>query len=261
MFRKHPYVRFVNEVPGVETTHPIIPAKHYKYNWMSALNKDVVAHNSSCPVTSLKGNTARCPGIIDLHKTGFIVPAPFDFTITTNGSKDSFEWRMHIDPKVLNKDNTQPYISLHPKEQLHNYSPSRDDSLDVIVKVNTYWKLLSSPDIVFLQMPIAYPDHNIFSACHGIIDSDKYNTMNLQLQWHKLSGEHLVKAGTPICQLIPIPKNLVVDLKVEQITDSDVYANKAYSYVTMHEFTKDTSRWKKSVKTIMDTLREKINLW
>ena len=258
MFKKK-YVRFVNEIPGVEITHPVVPAKQFKHKWMSNLNKDVVSHNNACPVSATKGNTARCPGIIDLHQTGFIVPAPFDFVITTNGSKENFEWLMHIDPAMVNKDIKQPYISLHPKEQLHNYSPPREDSLDVIIKVNTYWKLLSSDDIVFLQMPIPYPDHNIFTACHGIIDSNKYNALNLQLQWHKINGEHLIKAGTPLCQLVPMPKDFAVDLLVDKITEDDIYASKAYSYVTMHEFTKDTSRWKKSVKTIMDKLRKSIN--
>jgi hypothetical protein len=259
MFKKKPYVRFVNEIPGVEKSNPIIPAKSQKYNWFKRINKDVIQYNNNVSMPEVKGNTSRCPGIVDLLQTGFIVTAPFDFVIRTNGQKDDFEWRMPVDPTVINKNISSPYISLHTAEQLHNYSPSRDDSLNVILKLNTYWRYVGSDDIVLLQMPIPYPDHNMFTACHGIIDTNKYNEMKIQLQWNKLEGEHFVQAGTPLCQLIPIPKSLDVELHVEEITSHDVYANKSYIYATMHKFSRDNALWKSAVKNIMDTLRKSIN--
>lgn len=259
MFKNKSYIRFVNEVPGVEDSYPIIPARQQKYKWFSAINKDVTAHNNDSSVVDIKGNTAKCPGIVDLIQLGYIVTAPFDFVIKTNGVKDDFEWRMNIDPVMLNNDIKSPYISIHTPEQLHNYSPARDDSLDVILKLNTYWRYVGSEDILLLQMPVPYPDHNMFTACHGIIDTNKYNEMKLQLQWHKRNGEHLVKAGTPLCQLIPIPRNFPIDLRVEEITEHDIRANKSYIFATMHRFAKDQMQWKSIVKGAMDKLRKAIS--
>jgi hypothetical protein len=258
MFKKK-YIRFVNEIPGVDITHPIIPARQQKYKWFSSINKDVTEHNSDNHGPDKKGNTARCPGIVDLLQTGYIVTAPFDFVIRTDGSKDNMEWRMNIDPALLNKDIKSPYISLHPANQLHNYSPSREDSLDVILKVNTYWRYVGSEDVLLLQMPIPYPDHNLFTACHGIIDTNKYNELKLQLQWHKLNGEYTVKAGTPLCQLLPIPRNFDINLRVEEITDHDRLANNSYVYTTMHQFSRNQVLWKSSIKKIMDKLRKSIS--
>jgi len=254
MFKKQLYARFVNEIPGVEIAHPVIEAKDYKFSWVRNLNKDVTEYNKTCPISKTAGNTAKCPGIMDLIQRGFIITAPFDFVITTNGDTEDCEWHMNIDPKKFNPDLKGKYISFHNKTQLHNYTPARQDSLDIILKLNTFWKLNASDGLQFLQLPIAYPEHNIFSACHGIIDSNKYNEINLQLQWHKLHGEHLVKAGTPLCQLVPITDKKV-KLIVEKMTGEDAYANNAYRYIVMHEYKKNTSNWKKNVKKIADYLR------
>jgi len=251
MFLKKSFVRFVNLIPGMEHVHPIIHAKEHKFDWMASLNKFFNNANKDAPAFKQKGNTAQCPGINAIIRKGYIVTAPFDFYIKTFGDKENFEWQMNIDPSVLTPNVNRPYIAAHTPEQLHNFSPERSDSLKTIVKVNTYWSVFSSEDIELLQMPIPYPDHNIFSACYGIIDTDNYCDLILQLQWHKLEGEVLIKAGTPLCQLVPIPKNLSVDLRVEKMSGEDVYKSKAYGYLTMHRFTKNFKEWRSKSKKIL----------
>jgi hypothetical protein len=256
LFKKKSYVRFANMVPGVELIHPIIPASNQKYSWIKELNRDAVQYNSECPVNKQQGNTAKCPGILDVMQRGLIVTAPFDFTITTNGSKTEYEWNMNINPASLNNKINRAYIAHHGRDQLLKYSPTRDDTLDLIIKVNTYWSMFASDDLVFLQMPIPYPDHNMFTACHGIIDSNKYCDLILQLQWHKLTGTHVVKAGTPLCQLIPMKRDMFIDLEVDRMTDDDWYASSAYGYASTHQFSLD-GRWKTYSRKILDYFRKK----
>ena len=248
-FKKKPFVRFVNLVPGVEVVHPIIPAGKFKYKWLSELNR--TNKNQNLPLHIRKGNTARCPGINDICSRGYIITAPFDFTILTNGNRNNFEWHMSINPSMFNSAINRPYISAHSSDQLHDFSPSREDSLNCVVKINTFWLISSCKDLIWLQMPIPYPDHNLFTAYQGIIDTDKYCELILQIQWHKLNGEYLVKAGTPLCQLIPIQKNLEIDLIVEKITADDLYKSQAYGYLTMHRFQNSISEWRDKAKKIL----------
>lgn len=250
-FRKKSFVRFVNLVPGVEETHPIIPANKFKYKWLSELNRANIQTNQNFPLHIKKGNTARCPGILDICSRGYIVTAPFDFTITTNGDLNNFEWHMNINPSVFNSEIVRPYISAHSSDQLHDFSPPREDSLNCVVKVNTFWLMSSSKDVVWLQMPIPYPDHNMFTAYQGIIDTDKYCELILQIQWHKLNGQYLVKAGTPLCQLIPISKKTDTKLIVERANHEDLYKSKAYGYLTMHRFQNDMLEWREKAKKIL----------
>lgn len=251
MFLKKSFIRFANLIPGVEEVHPIIPAKEYKFDWMASLNKSCNNSNKNLPVHQQKGNTAQCPGINSLMRKGYIVTAPFDFYIKTSADRENFEWRMNIDPTMFSKDANRPYVAAHTPDQLHNFSPARKDSLNTIIKINTYWSVFSSDDIDLLQMPIPYPDHNIFTACYGIIDTDNYCDLILQLQWHKINEEVLIKAGTPLCQLVPIPKKFDVNLEVAAMTPKDLYKSKAYGYLTMHRFVKNFKEWRLKSKKIL----------
>ena len=136
------------------------------------------------------------------------------------------------------------------------FVPFRNDTLKTIIKVNTFWRYSSSDDIVLLQMPIPYPDHNIFTACTGIIDPDKYLELIVQLQWHKLDGQYTIKAGTPLCQLIPIPKKLAVELIVDRLTPEDEYLSRAHKYLVTHSYKRNLTLWKNCCKIILDKLRK-----
>lgn len=251
IFQKKPYVKFSNLIPGVEKVHPIVPASSVKFDWVKKINNSIIEKNKTLPIQEQKGNTAQCPGIFDIMKQGFIVTAPFDVVIKTFGDKNNFEWQMNIDPAKLSAQVNRPYISAHSADQLKDFTLQRKDSLDIIIKLNTYWSIFSNKDLIFLQMPIPYPDNNNFSVCHGIIDTRKYCDLILQLQWHCLNDAILIKAGTPLCQLIPLHKNLNVDLIVETMSDSDLYKSKAYGYLTMHRFTKNWKEWRKKAADIL----------
>jgi hypothetical protein len=244
--RKKRFVRFTNLVPGVSETYPILSAGKIKFDWIYRCS-----HGNK--------NTLKCPGINDLMHRGFIITAPFDFKITTD-SKEKFEWQMPVDPKTLTGLTLSNYISYHSKNQLREFSPSRQDSLDIILKVNTYWSMVASEDLVFIQMPIPYPDHNIFSAVPGLIDSNKYHSLIIQLDWHRIGETHIVKAGTPLCQLIPVQRDLFVNCLVEDVTDDDIKMYQKYSYNVAHRFSKDMNHWKLSTKKLLDNFRKKINI-
>jgi hypothetical protein len=246
--RKKSFIRFTNFIPGVCEIYPIQPSGKIKFNWIS-----------KCSNSAESKNTVRCPGINDMMRRGFIITAPFDFTIKTD-NKEKFEWKMPVDPNTLTNLNLGNYISYHSKSQLREHTPSRVDSLDIILKINTYWSLIASDDLIFLQMPVPYPDHDLFSAVLGIIDSDKYYSLIIQIDWHKIGETHTIKAGTPLCQLIPIQRNLLVDYSVEEASEDDIKMYQKYSYNVAHRFSKDINHWKLSTKTILDNFRKKINI-
>lgn len=250
-FKKKPFVRFVNMMPGVETVHPIIQTKEIKVDWIrqAALSyRNAVKNNND--ITKSIPSITKCPGISHLFKLGFIVPAPIDFTITTRSStfeQGIFEWEC---PVNYNLD-SQPYIDGHPKEQLNDFMPFKDGTFPTVIKVNTRWKVQMSPDIMLLQIPIAYPDHNIFSAVHGVLDGDTSIEVNVQLYWHKNNEKIIVKAGTPLCQYIPIPKNLEVDLRVETPTDADRYLASAWQYLCKKSYNRDGKTFREQAKKLI----------
>lgn len=252
--KKKSKVRFVNLLPGVEVSHPVIKSQDFAFDWFkkSALEyKETVSRSQ--PDEYLFGGTMRCPGISQLFKKGFIITAPIDFVIETNeNDRRRFDWTCPIDVRQYGLPDV--YVGSHSADQLAKFLPFRKDTLECLVKIQTGWRISSSEDIVFLQMPIPYPDHNIFTAAHGIIDCNTQIEINVQLYWHKTNDKILIKAGTPLCQLIPINRNLDVDLIVESANNEDRYVSKAWSYLAHKEFRRDMKSFLSSTKKLLNRL-------
>ena len=245
-FKKKSWVRFANLIPGVEVAHPIIRTQDHRFDWFKSASMDFKQRVEHRSLTEPISSPNRCPGISDLFKTGYIVTAPIDFVIKTSARDPrGFSWSM---PDSVGIDG---YIGNHSYDQLAKFAPFRSDTLQSIIKVNTQWKMSSSDDIVFLQMPIPYPDHNNFTAVHGIIDCNQYLELNTQLYWHKLDDEVLVEAGTPLCQLIPIPRTLALDLIVEPANDRDRYLSQAWLYLARKKYVNNVKSFLESTKKLL----------
>lgn len=246
--KKKPWVRFVNFIPGVEIAHPVIRTQDHRFDWFKAASLEFKEKMATKNLTDPMAGTNRCPGIGDLFKTGFIITAPMDFVIKTRiDNPVGFAWNM-----PQGAESNSNYIGQHSYDQLAKFCPFRTDTLKSLVKVNTQWRITSSDDIVFLQMPLPYADHNIFTAAHGIIDCSKYYELNIQLFWHKLNDDILIEAGTPICQLIPIPRNLLVDLIVEPANDHDRYMANAWAYLVMKNYVKNIKHFFTATKKLLN---------
>jgi hypothetical protein len=246
--KKKPFTRFVNLLPGVEAAYPVLKAHEYSPDWLRKAAVDYRERAEQAGISNIVGGANRCPGLLNYFKQGFIITAPMDFTITTyENSQKGFNWQTPGPAGFENK----PYIGQHPPDQLAKFMPMREDTLPTLVKVCTFWKMNSSPDIVFLQLPIAYPDHNNFTAVHGFIDCEYYAEVNVQLFWHKLNQITLIEAGTPLCQLIPIPRALAVDFIVEQATEQDRYISRAWDYLVTNKYKKNMKEFYASAKRLL----------
>lgn len=248
--KKKPWVKFVNSMPGVEIAHPVMKAHTHNFEWFKTAALDYKKRKNyfdENPNHHLLSAT-RCPGLQQFFKSGFIVSNPIDFTIETK--KENAEYFRWGSPTNGIADG-QDYISSHSPSQLADFMPFREDTLKTLIKIQTRWKIYSSSDIVFLQIPIAYPDHNMFTAAHGIVDPQIALELNVILFWHKLDGIHLVKAGTPLFYLIPIPRDLSIDFEVSRHTEEDTYKGLAYTYLHRKEWNKDIKSFIKSSKKLL----------
>jgi hypothetical protein len=242
---KKPTVRFVNLVPGVKEAHPIAPAKEFIPAWMK---KAAGAYKEQCKVLGEgvainNGSIINCIGLRKLFHTGYVVPAPFDFKIMPSDDKISFKWNSPIDPASFSDYIHEEYISKHTEDQLAEFMPFREDTLKSLVKVQTFWRIRATEDIVFIQIPFPYSDHNNFSASHGIVDPYDTPEVNVQLFWHNTKETVFVPAGTPLCQLIPVPRDYLANLLVEDATPEDYRINQGWKYIILHRFRKTIKQW------------------
>ena len=238
-------IRFVNLIPGVKEAHPIALAKEFIPNWVKkaamVYKEQTKIVEESQPIN--KGNIINCVGIRKLFQTGYVITAPFDFRILPNKDGNDFKWQSPIDPAAFTDFPIEEYVSRHTPEQLSEFMPFRTDTLKSLVKIQTFWRVRATDDIVFLQIPFPYADHTDFSASHGIVDPYDTPEVNIQLFWHNLSSPTLVPAGTPLAQWIPVPREFAVNLLINDVTPEDFRISLGWKYIITHRFRKTIKQW------------------
>jgi len=174
----------------------------------------------------------RCPALVDLFSRGFVVTAHRDFFIATTGDID--------DPQVVSNPgvtyNEQFFRSkLSPDGgSLGDPPPFARDSLlgiqrpypertpNLIFKVQTPWLVKTPDDTVLLMMGVPLSDNNDFTVVSGILDPQLDSIVMVLLWWHHHDRPDIIlKKGTPLAQLIPIPRQMASD-KFEMVLDPDL---------------------------------------
>lgn len=219
---KKSHIRFYTLEPGVHDLYPIIKSTGVRRPFEDEEQTNPEALSSK-----------NCPGIRKLVSTGWIVTAPADFIIKTSGNGVDFEW---AEPIKFSKGspNTANYIASHTMSQVDPLLDNPNNTLRTVVKVETPWRLDASDDLIFLQIPISYNKESRFTAAHGFLDPKYMHAINVQLFWHVLEGETLVRAGTPLCQIIPIEKSTLsmskFNVEIVKATEHDYERERSFNF-------------------------------
>lgn len=192
-------IEFFSSIDGLAETLPIYPASQFRPAWMETAKEDYKR------VRSLRmdkfTHVYHCPGIFDLYNEGFIVPMWHDLIIKTKiNDPKGFGW-------AIPSDDLQPgprSVVDALQDNIIRFIPRRPWSMQKPIKLNTPWHVVAPKGVRFLMLPISYPDTFEFEHAPGLLDPGYSSELNFQIWWNKLDGEHLIKAGTPMCHMIPI---------------------------------------------------------
>ncbi len=117
--KKKKWIRFYSLTPGVKDLHPWIPASKFKRQWKTDALKKYYGKDSTCPVMKVKRlwdskqrslngqpeedgiaglfqHAVTCPALTTLFNTGWIMTAPGDFLIKTDGEDERYGKRHGI---------------------------------------------------------------------------------------------------------------------------------------------------------------------
>jgi hypothetical protein len=223
--KKKPFIRFYSLEPGVLEVFPIVPSSQLRRKFTSS------------PVIPGEPSSKFCPGIRKLVSTGWIVTAPADFLIKPSDDGVKFEW---VEPWRFGSSamtlRGTTYIADHGPNQVVPLLDDPSDTLKSVVKVQTPWRVEASDDIVLLQLPTTYNNESRFYSATGIFDPRYGYTVNVQLFWKKLDEETVIKAGTPLCQFIPMSRKHLAsnfyDVIIDDATSDDINIEKAFVYAS-----------------------------
>lgn len=199
--RSKPILEFVNETPGVAELMPLTLAKEFRHPWVERAMRDFAKTREDPTWTHKKfAHTARCPGIFSLQRHGWVMRTWQDIVITTNkADPENFSWLCA---------RSQDYVSHHPSHQLADYwSQWPETTLRSVIKIHTGWHCLVPEGYYLHEMPLPLSEESRFTTIPGFFSREAGPApMNVQLLWHVMDGETLIKAGTPIAQYVLVPK-------------------------------------------------------
>lgn len=254
MKRKKPRARFFSLVPGAHTLYPVIKSEELDRDWVKKEKEDFKERQSKCPFHSVlngiphyPNSIGKCPAINQIMRTGYVVRAPADFKVHTNGDGHTILFTT----TAFNPPGSD-YVVLHDSDTSKWLLDStKDNTIDQVIKVNTCWRVQADDDVVFLQVKVPFNNESRFSAVPGILDPRSAYEVNVQLWWHVSEGEELIKAGTPLACYVPISRRLLDDLQVDidVATQDDYQLEQEFQFTAYNEFPDSVNVTRRQIKT------------
>jgi len=190
---KKPKVRFWSTVDGVERTSPILPASKVIPQWFKSSKTD--KDNLTWDIQSFKGSIKTCPGLIDYFTKGYVMTMWCDLKIEI--TPDGWKYRT---------PNSKFEVQAHANSQYLDYLPEHEkENQKFVLKPVSPWRCKLSKGYSLLQLPLYYDFNEIFTTIPGVLDSDYYHELNIQMIIKKY-GEFFIPKGTPLIHYLPIKR-------------------------------------------------------
>jgi hypothetical protein len=208
IFNKKPKIKFLCLKESVLELHPVTEARFKKPKWFSEEAKEY-SERKKAPITSydqyMQNNRsiAKCVGIRDLYKTGWVLSSWQDIVINKVDAH-MFYWNTPVNQKNEN-DFLQDYVSSHDSKTFEKCPHLAKKT--PILKIQSPWVAVIPKGYSLLQMPVAYQDNDLFETAPGIF-SHEWGMMGLNVQLFLLKdGVSVIPAGTPLAHYVLVENN------------------------------------------------------
>jgi len=247
IFKKKPTIEFFSLIPEVADLAPVQHARNFRPELLVNASKEYAAKKKE-PGFGMEKllSTAKCPGIYNYARQGWVITTYQDITIETNGDGNSFTWTSSMDQtKLTNGSVVGDAIGFHRNAQYADYiGGTIPNSISTVVKVHTPWRC-NVPEGYYLQeanMP--YTTEKRFTTVPGFFSREQgVAQMNIQLLWHVMEGKTLIKAGTPLAHYMLIPKDQP-DMKCMAATPEQIMQDKITTFESDRHFVSDVKERK-----------------
>lgn len=162
-------------------------------------------------------STARsCPAINDAFNFGYTLFFPIDVYIDST-NKNQIEWEIPIEVKKMEvfQDIPDTFISFMAGEKSDVYKRG-DEFHRVVGKINPLWAIKTQSGYsVWITHPIGRTDLP-FKMIDAVMDTDKFPAVFPYSFFIKNNFKGVIKAGTPLMQVIPFKRENFVSEIIEK---------------------------------------------
>lgn len=236
-------IEFYSIVDGIEMMYPPVPANSINMSWAKGA-RETYARTQKEGGAGASTGAHLCSGIRDFLENAYVLTAWHDFNIHTYGDLRSFEAETALTNASIM--NGRKGIEFFPPEQFGDHAVLPPQTAKFIIKVPTPWRFKMPKGWGLMYAPLHYGDEDRFSSVVGVVNPSILNEINAVLFWHVLEGKTFIKAGTPLCYLIPVKLDEKLDVTVRAATEKEkkfdivrrdcaytVWRNKAAAYAKL----------------------------
>jgi hypothetical protein len=215
---KNEIVQFVTEDKHLLNFEECLPKTANKFipQWW----KDIPAN--------IPGTVKKCPSFSDIFSIGYVIPMWSDVRL----SYDGLDWNWQI-------ADSNYKVEVHDNNQFLDYAEKHIDSPNnkFIFKLVSPWSIITKPGWSVLQIPLFYNFNNDFQIMSGIIDSDIYHELNIQILYQSKQDFIEIKRGDPLCLYVPIKRDYgTYSFREQTIKDTDkIQIAKRYAKGTFYK--------------------------
>ncbi len=167
--------------------------------WFRRLGRDMGMPDAN----GMPGLTVKaCLPVTDAFSLGFVIPLPYDVLLQVPEDRVSIGlgWAQNV---------AFAPIDQHHPGQIG--APQAPFEAAMPLKFVNPWriKVPEGYSVLFMQ-PLNRPDLP-FTTFSGLVDCDRFDTtVNMPFLWTGPLGEHVLPAGTPIAQVVPIRRDALL---------------------------------------------------
>jgi hypothetical protein len=160
------------------------------------------------------GTIKRCAPVLDAMSVGWIIPLAADVEFITNNDSSGVSYKWTFD---------RPMVENHGKDQVSTDKAPHPMMPKPPMKFLNWWAIKVPKDYSVLFVPPLNRGDPRFTCMSGFVDCDGYfEFINFPFFFNTPNYTGIVKAGTPLVQAIPIPRNkLLKEAKVRKFDKKD----------------------------------------
>lgn len=224
--KKEPVVDFFSVIPEIAKVEPIVPATRFRPDLLINATKHYAEQkkNPDFGTTTFK-SVARCPGIYNYVRHGWIQTAWQDIVIETNGDGETYTWTTPLSQSTMGQGGklAGETVAFHSKEAYSDFMGGIPNSLSCALKINSPWRCHVPDGYYLMSGPVPYSNETRFTTATGFLSTEDiaHTPLHVQMHWHVLNGKTLIKAGTPLAHYMLVPKKQL-DFVVREATEEDI---------------------------------------
>lgn len=215
-------IEFYSVIDGIDLMYPPLPASEIEMAWVKG-SKNFYVNKQKERIGSATG-AHLCSGIRGLMDNAYILTTWHDLLIETNGDGQSFKWEAPKTNGGLMEEHTA--VECFPPEQFGDYAVLPPQTLKTILKIPTPWRVNLPKGWGLMYLPLHYHDESRFTSLIGVLDPSITNALNAVLFWHELNNTTFIKAGTPICYMVPFKLDEKIEFIVREPTEKELRFDK-----------------------------------